>query len=224
MSQSPRFAFFDVDDTLIQIKSMFDFFEYWALTVLDKPILVNKFTDRFSSLRSDGASRETLNREYYRFFAGVSPAHLMEAGEAWANERLKDPDRFFIPSTTSELKRLHKQGIAPVFVSGSFQAVLRPIAQELGVVHILAAQLELDETGRCTGNLSGHQTIGSGKAAAIRDFLDSKNANAAKCQAFGDDVSDLPMLESVGTPVVVGSQTPLAFEASSRGWRVLEEQ
>jgi phosphoserine phosphatase len=38
--------------------------------------------------------------------------------------------------------------------------------------------------------------------------------------AYADSLSDLPMLESVGTPVVVNPDARLSTIAAQRGWRV----
>ncbi|MFW5402687.1 HAD-IB family hydrolase, partial [Yersinia sp. 1252 StPb PI] len=65
-----RTAFYDVDDTLINIKSMFDFFHFWASeNKLDSQ--KEKFDSQFSVLARKTNSREELNRTYYRFFKDV---------------------------------------------------------------------------------------------------------------------------------------------------------
>jgi len=66
-----RFAFFDVDDTLITVKSMFDFFRYWTLEWRRESAALEAFEREFSQLRAAGESRENLNRAYYRYFAGI---------------------------------------------------------------------------------------------------------------------------------------------------------
>ncbi len=49
----------------------------------------------------------------------------------------------------------------------------------------------------------------------------ARSVGPADCFAYGDDLSDLPMLLEVGHPVVVGGHTGLAQEAGLRGWPVL---
>lgn len=216
-----RFAFFDVDDTLITVKSMFDFFRYWTLEWRKEPAALEAFEREFSRLRAAGESRENLNRAYYRYFAGIRSEDIERAGAAWASAWLARPERFFIAAPVHLLRELMADGVEPVFVSGSFDAVLRPIADHLSVTNILAAPLELRADGCYTGRIGTPQTIGAGKAVAIRNFLAKQKVRADACLAVGDDISDLPMLQSVGTAVVVGEHPQLTEIADARSWRRL---
>lgn len=105
-----------------------------------------------------------------------------------------------------------------MFVSGSFDALLKPIARHLGVHQILCAPLLLGPGGILTGEIGHPQTIGKGKAEAIELFLDGQEVDPALCFAFGDDVSDIDMLACVGNPVVVGTNTPLAKDSRTFAW------
>lgn len=105
-----RFAFFDVDDTLIRHKSMFDFFRFWALEWLDDAAVLEAFDRDFAARRAQGDSREALNRAYYRHFAGVPAQDLTAAGECWARPYLEAPEIFFIASAVNELSRLKAEG------------------------------------------------------------------------------------------------------------------
>lgn len=220
MRTNPIYAFFDVDDTIINTKSMFAFFSYWCEQWICNDDLLNMFNSHFSSAQAEGAPREQLNRDYYRFLAETNPSTLAMAGEAWANGILGDD--LFHSSTVTQLKDLARKDITPVFVSGSFHEILRPISQYLGVPHILATRMILGSNGLYTGEIADPQTIGAGKAVAIRQFLKSRGGMASECWAFGDDVSDIPMLECVGHPVAIGSNAELSKTARGRGWPILD--
>jgi phosphoserine phosphatase len=60
--------------------------------------------------------------------------------------------------------------------------------------------------------------IGHGKDDALRSFLTPQGARAQDCYAYGDDISDLAMLEAVGMAVAVGATTDLTTLAGARGW------
>ena len=75
--------------------------------------------------------------------------------------------------------------------------------------------------GRYTGEIRPPQCIGRGKAEAIARFLAATGVSAALCHAYGDDISDLPMLDSVGYPVVVRGSRDLEAQAMGRGWPVI---
>lgn len=215
----PGYAFFDVDDTLIRTKSMFSFFHYWCSECVRDPGLLAAFDAHFERARAAGARREELNRDYYRFLTGVEPRALALAGERWARGIIDEG--LFYAVTVDRLQNLARQGFVPVFVSGSFNDVLEPIAQHLEVKHILATKMLLGLDGLYSGEIGGIQTIGIGKARSIEEFLRSKDTLAKECWAFGDDVSDVPMLECVGHPVAVGANPSLYAVARKNQWPIL---
>ncbi|MDK8875500.1 HAD-IB family hydrolase [Paracoccus sp. SSJ] len=213
------FAFFDVDETLIRTKSMFDFYRFFC-GLRGTTRELEKFEADFADMLAQGLPREDLNRIYYSYLAGVSPVELERAGQLWWLEVSKRPG-FFLQESCDLLRDLQATGVTAVFVSGSFKEILAPIGREFGVTNFLCAPMRVGQNGLYDGSLGAPQTIGTGKAEAITLFLQEKAANPTVCWAVGDDLSDLPMLELVGNPVAVGDQTPLAIRASERGWVVL---
>lgn len=218
------YAFFDVDGTLLHLKSMFSFHDFWYLrwNGLSGEAHAEEYEDVSAILRALGesdASRELINRRYYEFFSGRSVDAVAHSAQAWARGMMCNPN-LFITETIDELDSLRAKGIEPVLVSGSFVELLAPIAKHLGVQHVLATRL-LHAGGKYTGRFEAPQTIGEGKATAIAQFLAHRTAKAADCWAFGDDISDLPMLNFVGHPVAVIGDSALSAVAQNRGWRCL---
>lgn len=218
------YAFFDVDGTLLNMKSMFSFHDYWYRRWLPSHsgAVGDEFEDVSAILRAlteSGSPRELVNRRYYEFFAGRSVEAVAACAEAWARSVLADPG-LFIPEVLDELSNLRARSVEPVFVSGSFLEILQPIAEHLGVRQVLATRL-LQAGGKYTGRFEAPQTIGTGKAVAITAFLARGTAQAAECWAFGDDASDLPMLEAVGRPVAIIGDPELGAIAQARSWRRL---
>lgn len=219
-----RYAFFDVDGTLLHLKSMFSFHDFWYRRWKDPndPVAAEEYKDVTAILRALADSdepRELINRRYYEFFSGRSVDDVTRCAQAWARSAIANP-RLFIPEVIEELDSLRAKGIEPVFVSGSFLEVLAPLAEHLGVRQVLATRL-LHADGKYTGRFESPQTIGQGKATAIDEFLARQGSTAADCWAFGDDVSDLPLLSAVGHPVAVIGDRALGAAARHRGWRCL---
>lgn len=212
-----RYAFFDVDETLISIKSIFDFLPFWC----DRQVrsdLRQRFDSAFISARAEGQSREQLNRLYYGFFEQVLLRDLHAAGQEWFEDRFKCHRPPYIDRVITQLRAHQDVGVAPVFVSGSMLPLIQPLADELGVEHCLCTRLVVDAQGRLTGAIELPQTIGRGKADALRSFLYQQGVRPQDCYAYGDDISDLAMLEAVGTAVAVGATTELTMLAEARGW------
>ena len=94
----------------------------------------------------------------------------------WYSEVRSSPG-FFIQSTLDQLLSHQVNGVLPVFVSGSSQEILAPLADELGVHYVLANKLEIVRN-RYTGEIIPPQTIGIGKRDVIlfrKCILNSKS-------------------------------------------------
>ncbi len=219
MAVEGAYAFFDVDDTLISVKSMLSFQTFWYDQTGDELGRACYEQDLRQHLHP-GACWESLNRLYYRHFAGREAKRVAALGRAWFERERQSETPFYHARPLAELEMHQRQGREIVFVSGSFPALLEPIAQELGVVHILATRLAVKD-GRYTGEILPPQTIGSGKAEAIGEFLSQKQCSPEGCYAYGDDISDFPMLRAVGRPTVVSGGRELEARARAMGWRVI---
>ncbi|PKE29913.1 HAD-IB family hydrolase [Rahnella sp. AA] len=207
-------AFFDVDETIINIKSMFDFFSFWCI----KTNKIEKLKKYISYLKSEvekGGSREKINREYYMQFKCVKYNELLTAGEIWFKNIINSD--LFISSTIEALRRHQLEGVPVVFLSGS----MLPIASYLDVRYIICTQLLIDSAGNVTGEIGQSQTIGEGKKIALLNFCNKFNTNPKNYFSYGDDLSDIPMLESTGNPVCVGGGTDLAKYALLNGWLII---
>lgn len=218
----PVYAFFDVDETVISVKSMFSFQEFWYArdnSRRESAERYQRFLDVIGELTRSGAAREEINRRYYEFYAGRIAVEVAACARAWF-EHARQATGFYRASVVEALERHRKDGIEPVFVSGSLREILLPLAADLSVDHLLATRLEVVD-GAYSGRISPPQMIGSGKAAAIQGFIAGRGADRDACHAYGDDISDVPMLDSVGNPHAISGNALLERHAAEQGWDVL---
>jgi HAD superfamily hydrolase (TIGR01490 family) len=213
----PTIAFFDVDETLLNTKSMFDFLRFRRSAEEHR-----RATDRLGSMARAGVDRVEINRAYYRLWAGEDWAELMEQGRAWYAEvrsgsRIGPP---FIAATLTALRRHQAAGHLIALMSGSFLPCLRPLADDLGVEIVLCTHPDLDPAGRLTGTVR-HPMIGRSKVVVLQATARRRGANLTDCHAYADHASDLPMLRCVGHPHVVGDDPVLLAAAQAADWPVL---
>ncbi len=112
-----------------------------------------------------------------------------------------------------------------VFVSGGFFATLEPLAKYLDVKFILCVEPN-NRDGMLTGDINlNTQTIGMGKARAIRQFMQKQYVQHTQLlqqsYAYGDHISDYDMLLVVGNPIVVGDDREMVAIANKNGWTIL---
>ena len=69
-------AFFDVDETVIRVKSMFDFLRYWMACAGDDGSGYHAVVAEVQALAARDVSRAEINRRYYRQLAGPPMADL----------------------------------------------------------------------------------------------------------------------------------------------------
>ncbi|PRY01019.1 HAD family hydrolase [Allonocardiopsis opalescens] len=220
MDTTKRAAFFDVDETVISAKSMFDFLRFWLARNGDQGDEYNATAGRLRDLAHNGGMpRSEVNRSYYRLFAGVPMAELAEAGREWYDQYRTGPAAF-VESSLAAIRTHREEGDTIVLVSGSFRGCLEPIARDVSADIILCTEPIVGADGLLTGEVH-RPMIGPAKADAVQETIERLDLDPAVCFAYGDHSTDLEMLSRVGNPAVVGEDPVLLDHAARNGWPVL---
>lgn len=218
-----RFAFFDVDGTLLKINSMLDYIDYFFLNYYGMeygPLKSEEYTKRRHTDYKN-FSRELLNQAYYNNYTGIKKETLDRIGKKWFSEKMKITQSFFNEKILQILKKHQQESVEVIFVSGGFKSLLAPLAEYLDVKTLLCIEPEIIH-GTLSGNILSPQTIGEGKVIAIKQFLSSQvNYDLVQSFAYGDHESDLSMLKLVGQPCVVGNDACLLDYAKKQNWPVI---
>jgi HAD superfamily hydrolase (TIGR01490 family) len=118
------------------------------------------------------------------------------------------------------------EGHTTVMLSGSLWFLLQPMAEFLGVNHVIATRLAVKAASvpgrgeKLTTRLEGPHPYGRAKALLIKRFADERHLDLAASYAYADHYTDAEMLALVGHPVCVNPDARLRKEAEARGWRV----
>jgi HAD superfamily hydrolase (TIGR01490 family) len=116
--------------------------------------------------------------------------------------------------------RSHQQaGDLLAIVTGASPYAARPLAQMLGIDHVLASQLEVKD-GVFTGMPVFPLCFGAGKVEIAQALLQSQGLSLGDASFYSDSITDLPLLSAVGTAIAVNPDPRLRREARKRGWRV----
>lgn len=109
-----------------------------------------------------------------------------------------------------------------VVLSASPQPLVEEIARLLGAHRGIGTVIEAD-AGVLTGSIIQPMCYGQGKLQRLASALSWTGGNGdVHSYAYADSVSDLPLLESVDSPVVISPDRALRAVARSRDWPVLD--
>ncbi|MFF4170132.1 HAD family hydrolase [Streptomyces sp. NPDC001744] len=212
-------AFFDVDGTLTTVPSMFRFLRHYLSARGHPPHEYVGRRRELKAMNEIGCPREATNRAYFANLEGARSAEVNILAEDWFREELR-AGGFFHEHGVAALRRHQQDGTRIVLVSGSFPAVLDPIADHLGADEVWCTEPEI-VWGRYTGNLYRPPMLSALKAETLRNVAAAHGTTPERCIAYGDHVSDLPMLRAAGTAVVVGGDKVLRTHARINGWSLL---
>jgi HAD superfamily hydrolase (TIGR01490 family) len=220
LSDGRAAAFFDLDRTLMEGSSAFQFGRaaYRAGLLGRRQLIADGWANLRFRLRgaSDDASHALRDR----------------VSESLAGTRVRDLERLGADVLAGVLPRIYPQMLAVAHEhqdAGRRAYITTAASQELA--DILARVLVLDGgigsqfsevvDGIYTGRPSGLFIYGAGKARAIEQLAEREGIDLGASYAYTDSASDLPMMQIVGHPVAVNPDRELLRAARKQGWQVL---
>lgn len=216
----PGAAFFDLDKTLMQGSSAFQF----ARAVREAGMMSRRqlLADAAANVRFRlrGASDDESEALRNRIAASLEGI------------RVKDMERLGVRVMHRILPRLypemltiayeHQDAGRPVYVvtaAANDMAVL--LARVMTFDGALGSHLSEIENGVYNGHPTGTFMYKRAKAVAIAEMAEREGFDLADSYAYSDSISDLPMLEVVGHPVAVNPDAALAALAREQDWELL---
>lgn len=219
-SSSRQAAFFDVDGTLVKtnIIHYFLYFQRRRMPLIWRDLWTAAFTAKcLYFLLLDKFDRTKLNIVFYRHYRGLPVNQIVSMVDNCHHDVIMP--RLF-PLAEACVAEHQRAGRVVVFVTGSVDFIMQPLAKSLGVDHVLAPSL-VRQNGRFTGELDSIPVAGEEKAKRMRDFAKRFDVDLAGSHAYGDSVADLPMLEAVGHAHAVNPERALSRLARRRGWDII---
>jgi hypothetical protein len=110
------------------------------------------------------------------------------------------------------------QGHRVFLVSGTLEPIARAVARRLpGRVEVSATALEARD-GCWTGRIAGAHMSGEAKGRAVRNMAARFGLALWESYAYGNSITDLPMLDAVGRRVAVNPRAGLRRIARRENW------
>jgi HAD superfamily hydrolase (TIGR01490 family) len=216
-------AFFDLDKTVIAKSSTLAFGKpfYKAGFVGRRTLMKLGFAQLFYLLF--GADEDQLERARDQMLRLTAGWHRTEI-EQLVEETLEEvADPLVYAEALFLIDEHQRQGRDVYIVSASPVEIVRPIGRHIGVTNVIATRVKTDAAGFFLPELEVY-AMGPGKVDAIRAVAERDQLDLAGSYAYSDSTTDLPMLESVGHPVVVNPERDLRRIAEERSWPIVEFQ
>ncbi len=218
MGRGDVLAVFDVDGTLVET-NVVEYFLWMRLRAqpLDEwpAFMAQMAREAPRWLYLERRSRAEFQRSFYREYDGLDYEVMKRLGREALNAVTL---RRIYPEGMRRIREHKRAGHRVLLLTGALDVVVEPLA-ELLEVEVDCARL-LVRDGRLTGDLESPPPAGEARGVLLEEYASRNGLVLAESFAYADSLSDLPMLELVGTPVAVNPDARLSQVAGQRGWRV----
>lgn len=213
-------AFFDLDKTLMQGSSGFQF----ARAVREAGMMSRR------QLAADAVAN--LHYRLHGVSDAQSEAVRTRIATSLEGVRVRDLERLGVRVMQRILPRLypemltiayaHQDAGRPVYiVTAAAQDMAEVLARVMTFDGALGSTLSEVEDGYYTGRPTGSFLYGPAKAVAITELAEREGFDLSASYAYSDSLSDAPLLRAVGHPVAVNPDAGLAALAREGGWDVM---
>jgi HAD superfamily hydrolase (TIGR01490 family) len=208
-------AIFDLDNTLLNGDSD----HAWGQFLVDNGIVDADAYQRANDYFYQQYQHGGLNiHEYLDFALEPLTRHSREQLDRWHQQFMAEVIAPMMqPKATALLDKHRQQGDYLLIITATNAFVTKPIADALGVDHILATEPELID-GQYTGKVAGTPCFQQGKVERLQQWLQDNNHDLAGSYFYSDSHNDLPLLEQVDYPVAVDADDTLSATARERSW------
>ncbi|ROR98850.1 HAD superfamily hydrolase (TIGR01490 family) [Sinobacterium caligoides] len=147
----------------------------------------------------------------------------------YSSEQLEQMHRQFMQQVITPIRltkaeqliqQHRQQGHTLLIITATNLFVTGPIAEALGIEHILATEGEIID-GRYSGKMQGTPCFQAGKITRLEAWLKESNEDMAGAYFYSDSHNDLPLLKLVDHPVAVDADETLREHAKQQGWPII---
>ena len=208
--QRVKFALFDFDGTLAPGDSIIPYLWYaWRRGKLPlRRLAVAAWAGMMPILLPKRYTNTWAKNKALSFLQGHSVEEMDAFALEFFHQRL---EKRLFPAGMAELRRLQREGYRLLLVSASPEVYMRAIGQALGFDAVLATPCGLGPDGQRYTGLVGENCKGVEKSLRIAAYLAANHLELdwEESRAYGDSLSDVPMLTLTASPVCVNPRAKL---------------
>lgn len=211
-------AIFDLDNTLIAGDSDHLWGEYLVSQGIVDAAGFKATNDQFYE---DYLAGQLDIHAYQRFVLKILTEHPLEQLLRWREAFMaQEIAPLMLPGAAELLAQHRAQGHFLLIITATNDFITQPIAEQLGVDHLLATTAGQDGSGY-TGDITGVPCYREGKITRLEAWLADTGHDLAGAYFYSDSHNDLPLLRKVDNPVAVDPDPTLAATAREQGWPII---
>ncbi len=211
-------ALFDLDNTLLDGDSDY----LWGCFLVEHGLVDREFYESENQRFYDQYVEGSLDiEEFLRFQLRPLATYRRTQLEDWREQYLTSKiEPIVLPKARDLLERHRSRGDELVIITATNRFITEPIAQRLGVVHLIATEAEMI-AGEYTGNVAGTPCFQAGKVTRLHTWRQQHQQSLEHSWFYSDSHNDLPLLEQVDHPVAVDPDDRLRAHAAQHDWPVI---
>jgi HAD superfamily hydrolase (TIGR01490 family) len=211
-------ALFDLDNTLIAGDSDHLWGDFLVsqgrVDAIEHKALNAHFYDQY---KNGGLNID----EYLAFALGPMTGMTKETLAPLQRQFVRDHIEPILLDAAFALLEQHRAlGDTLVIITATNTLVTQPIADRLGVEHLIGCEAEIIE-GCYTGKPTGVPSFAKGKVARMQTWCEENKKSMENAVFYSDSHNDLPLLRAVDRAVAVDPDDRLREEAVRKGWDVI---
>ena len=213
-------AFFDMDGTLLSsnVIETYLWMRLQELSTSERASELGRMAARLPGLvRAERRERSAFLRSMYREYDGALLADLEDVVDQVLTDHVLAR---LAPAAVRRVREHRAAGDRTILITGAIRPLTRPLAPLFD--HIEAAELAVDDRGRCTGFLASSPLVGESRAAWMRHWSAENGVDLDTAYGYADSYSDLPLLSAVGNPVAVRPDVALFRHARRQRWDIVD--
>jgi len=161
-----------------------------------------------------------------KFQLEILTRHPKEQLHAWREEYVEQRIRpLILDAGRKAIERHKKEGDEIILITATSEFLTAPIAELLGIKHLIASNVERDAQGNYTGRSFGIPSYQEGKVRRLQEWCLDQGRSLEDYKDvwfYSDSHNDLPLLSKVNHPVAVNPDAKLLQHAREKNWPVVD--
>ena len=218
-----KLVLFDLDHTLLNGDTQSE----WGGYLADRGIIDLAAYQEEMAVFDETYRRGALDiRALVEFQVKILKPYPLPTLHAWREEFVQERIRpLLVEAGWKAITEHKKQGDELILITATNEFLTTPIAEHLGIKHLIASQEEYDAQGNLTGHLCGIPSYREGKVTRLHQWLKEQGRSRGdynKILFYSDSHNDLPLLSLVNEPIIVTPDPQLREHALKNNWKIVD--